>query len=78
MNGKTAAELQQLHRDLLREMTSKQQQAAVDIWEEYMPELRIVSGWIRDALARERLAKMQEGTPPNENSKPIDTPACSK
>ncbi|ALY08426.1 hypothetical protein SEA_THUNDERCLAP_80 [Arthrobacter phage Thunderclap] len=69
MQGKTAAELQEMYRNLLNEMRRKQEQAALDIWEEYMPELRIVSGWLRDAIARERLTEMQEGTPPNEYSK---------
>lgn len=76
--GKSAEELTKMHDELVNEMKRKQEQAALDIWEEYMPELRIVSGWIRDALARERLAKMQEGTPSNQFSKPIDTPACAK
>ena len=78
MKGKTAAELTEMHRNLVNEMKRKQEQAALDIWEEYTPELRIVSAWLREAIARERMAATQEGTPPNQFSKPIDTPACAK
>ena len=77
LQNKTAAELTEMHRNLVNEMKRKQEQAALGIWEEYMPELRIVSAWLREAIARERMAAAQEGTPPNENSKPIDTPACA-
>lgn len=74
---KTSMELEAMHRNLLNEMKRKQERAAIDIWDEYMPELRWIAGQIKDAKVAEREAAIAEGTPPDEYSKPIDTPACA-
>lgn len=60
---KTALEWADLHRELNNEMKRKQEQAAQDIWEEYIPALRYASGELVKARAAEREAASAGGTP---------------
>ena len=75
---KTALEWVELHKELNNEMKRRQEQAAQEIWEEYIPALRYASGELVKARAAEREAKAAEGTPSDQISKPIDKSGCAK
>lgn len=60
---KTALEWQELHKELNNEMKFRQEKAAQEIWEEYIPALRWVCSELVKARTVEREAATAGGTP---------------